>query len=116
MVAAITQRGPPIGVLCSLAADTLGFAATIFGDEPDLAHAQLEIDAAIERCFAGIGNAGEQTRQISLTEFRNFCYADDFVRVHCFGETLVADARAHLKQAARVTGGGGGWGGLMKGI
>ena len=78
--------------------------ASIFGDDPDHQRSQADIEEAVERCYRGVG-------QISLTEFRNFCYDDDFIRTHCFGDTAVVDAKAHMRNAAFATGSNV-WGGI----
>eukprot|EP01043_Picozoa_sp_COSAG02_P008128 COSAG02_NODE_254_length_26937_cov_16.503950_7_plen_129_part_00 len=78
--------------------------AQVFGDNPDDPSGRGNIDAAVKRCYSGVG-------QISLTEFRRFCYDDEFVRLHCFGDTEVVDATAHLRNAAFAAGGNK-WGGI----
>ena len=78
--------------------------AQVFGDSPDSPAGQADIAAAVKRCYSGVG-------QISLTEFRKFCYEDEFVRTHCFGDTAVIDATAHLRNAAFATGDNK-WGGI----
>lgn len=75
----------------------------MFGDDPDDPRGRAGIDAAIKRHYAGVG-------QIAYTEFRHFCHDDEFLRTHCFGDTTVVDAKAHLRDAAFMT--GDKWGGI----
>ena len=78
----------------------------VLSDNPDHPRGGGDIDAAVKRCYSGVG-------QISLTEFRRFCYEDEFVATHCFGDTGVVDATAHLRNAAYATGEDK-WGGIAR--